>query len=220
MPIATVIAVNVLFWPFIYLLAGVAVRLAPETIYQPGRRLFRELGFETRGRAYIRLCVEDWSPLLAPLVWLGGYRKKHFYQAVTIRNANRFCRDACVMECFHWLAALLGFACLIFTPAVAAAILCAVNALVNLAGVLCMRCFRVRFRKIKELLVHAEELKMDQAVREIEEKEKGLEEQYMHMYDHDREQKQKQEKQEREQRQAKEQEREQEKEREKESEIV
>jgi len=162
------IILNVLFWPVLYLLACIAVRLIPVSSYKTNKGVFRELGFEKKSDLYAKIKVEGWSRAVAPLTWFGGYKKAHFYQTVTIKNAGRLSRDACMMESFHWFTLAGGCACFIFTPPAPAAILFAVNTAVSLAGIVCMRFFRMRFRKIKELLMHIEQMNAEKSAQEAE----------------------------------------------------
>ena len=114
---------------------------------------FRAYAFEAEGRVYRALGVHRWKDRLpdASRVFRGMTRKAIAGEARP-EPLERLVQETCVAEATHWLLIALSPVSLLFTPAFAGLIFCALYALGNLPFIIIQRYNRPRLQNALRLM--------------------------------------------------------------------
>jgi glycosyl-4,4'-diaponeurosporenoate acyltransferase len=148
-PVAALIAVNVLAWVVLHLGIAWLGTLLPRRLFDPARPWFRIHAWERSGRVYERLFrLRAWKDALpdGAALFRGGFRKAR----LTARRADYlavFAAETCRGEAVHWTVLLSAALFFLWNPPWAGWIMVAYAIAANLPCILVQRYNRARLAR-------------------------------------------------------------------------
>ena len=105
LPVAWLIAINVLGWPVIHIAVAWGVTQLPPDTFNPQSWLFRPRSWEDDGEIYTRLfAIKQWKEFLPDAAsWFRKGFPKNKLTALAPDYLERFIQETCRGEAAHWM---------------------------------------------------------------------------------------------------------------------
>lgn len=150
LPVAWLIAVNVLAWLVIHLGVAWLGTTIPARLFDPGRRPYRPRVWEADGSVYERwLRIKAWKDRLpdGAALFAGGFRKANL-RATSNEYLVRFARETCRGEAVHWAVLFASSLFFLWNPWWAGWVMVAYAVLANAPCILVQRYNRIRLTRL------------------------------------------------------------------------